>query len=54
MRFKGIKTFLFNMMEPQKELKWYSWIYHIFMGLVVLGSSGIVIFDLIVDVGFSI
>ena len=47
MRFKGIKTFLFNMMEPQKELKWYSWIYHIFMGLVVLGSSGIVIFDLI-------
>ena len=35
------------MMEPTKELKWYSWIYHILMSLVVIISSGVVIFDLV-------
>lgn len=47
MRFKGLKNFLFNVIEPQKELRWYSVFYHIFMSFVVIASSGIVIWDLL-------
>lgn len=47
MRFKRIKTFLFNMMEPQNKLTWYSVIYHVFISLIVIASSGIVIWDLV-------
>ncbi len=46
MRFKSLKTFIFNMIEPTKQIKWYAWIYHILMTLVVIGSSAIVVVDL--------
>ena len=46
MKSNKFKTFLFNMIEPQIKLTWYSIVYHIFISLVVLASSGIVIWDL--------
>ena len=46
MKSNKFKTFLFNMIEPQTKLTWYSIVYHIFISLVVLASSGIVIWDL--------
>lgn len=46
MRFKRLKTFLYNMIEPQTKLTWYAVIYHIFISLVVILSSGIVVWDL--------
>lgn len=54
MRLKGLKTFIYNMIEPTKQLKWYAWIYHILMAIVVLGSSAIVIVDLSLPVDSSI
>ena len=46
MKCKRFKNFLYNMIEPQTKLTWYSVFYHVFISLVVLVSSGIVIWDL--------
>lgn len=41
-----IKQSIFNIINPQDKISISSWIYHIFMGIVILASSIAVIVEL--------